>query len=60
MAKKHKKHVPHPPAVPPETPRFPGWLAWGAFLLWGGWVFKTYLDRFPPDLNSLFVLLSPG
>lgn len=59
MAKKHRKHSAPSPLPAQDAPRFPGWLAWGAFLLWGGWVFKNYLARFTPDLNSLFVLLSP-
>ncbi|OGR68148.1 MAG: hypothetical protein A2081_02320 [Elusimicrobia bacterium GWC2_61_19] len=59
MAKKRKNAAAVPPAAP-EPPRFPAWLAWGAFLLWGGWVLKTYLSHYPPDLNSLFVVLSPG
>lgn len=59
MAKKHRKGA-APAQVPAERPRFPGWLAWGAFLLWGGLVFKTWLAKMPPDLNSLFVMLEPG
>ncbi len=62
MAKKNRKQQPSrvAPAAPAEAPRFPGWLAWSAFLLWGGFVLKTWLAKMPPDLNSLFVILEPG
>ncbi|MCM2268007.1 MAG: glycosyltransferase family 39 protein [Elusimicrobiales bacterium] len=59
MAKKNKRAAAAPVAQPARS-RFPGWLVWGAFLLWGGWVFKTYLSAFPPDVNSLFVMLAPA
>ncbi len=59
MARKNKKELSKVPAGEEEE-RFPAWLAWGAFSLWSFWVFKNYLSRFTPDLNSFFVLLSPG
>ncbi|HAT72216.1 MAG TPA: hypothetical protein DCS63_05310 [Elusimicrobia bacterium] len=58
MAKKNKKEL-FKAAQPAQKLRVPAWAAWGAFGLWGFWVFKNYLARFTPDLNSLFVMLSP-
>ena len=62
MAKKNRNHASPRPAlsVPPERPRYPAWLAWGAFALWGGWIFKNFLTRFPPDLAYLATALAPG
>ena len=62
MAKKNRNHASPRPAlsVPPERPRYPAWLAWGAFALWGGWIFKNFLTRFPPDLAYLAAALAPG
>ncbi|MBI4800916.1 MAG: glycosyltransferase family 39 protein [Elusimicrobia bacterium] len=43
----------------PERERFPGWFLWPLVFFWGFFIFRNYLGRFTPDLNSLFVILSP-
>ncbi len=59
MAKRHKKNNPKQQAAPEVKDRFPGWLLWPLFSAWGILVLKNYYSRFTPDLNSLFVILSP-
>ena len=53
--KKHKqKHEIREPLP------YPVWLIWGITVIWGFIVLKNYYSKFLPDLNSLFVILSPA
>ncbi|MFA6433122.1 MAG: glycosyltransferase family 39 protein [Elusimicrobiales bacterium] len=59
MAKNKKKGSRAQAAAIPDAGRFPSWVVWPVFAAWGLLVFKNYYSRFTPDLNSLFVILSP-
>ena len=60
MAKKHKRNNSRPAAQPEVKDRFPGWLLWPVFAAWGIFVLKNYYARFPLNLESLSMMLSPG
>jgi len=60
MAKKHRKDRVKAAPVPEAEDRFPSWLLWPVFAAWGIFVLKNYYARFPLNLGSLSVLLSPG